>query len=623
MRSCRVVAIRKRYTDLAERRRGDASLLERGDRNYSNARVVVFLLGAGLLVVALVTQRPIWLLPTALAATAFVALVVGHERLAQRQAVANRRIAFYERGLRRLDDRWHDDGCIDRHFVPADHVYADDLDLFGPHSLFQRLCAARSRRGRERLATWLCAPASFDVVAARQRAIDELRPRCELREALDAAGPDLDEVDVEGVVTWGQRPTPAILNARWLRPAGVVLPIVLLAIATAAWLGTAPTWPAVIVLGLEGWVMSRLRHVLAATRAQLERRQPAIEALGRMLACLERETMREPLLIELSQRMRVEGLPPSRQIAKLRRRIAWFEAYYGGWFAVLAFPVMWPVHCILALESWRRTAGPALDVWLDALADFEALLSLAAYADENPDDPFPTLEPTSPCFVAKALGHPLLGRDACVRNDIYLDSERQALLVSGSNMSGKSTFLRSVGINAVLAQAGAPVRAASLTLSPLQVGATVRIEDSLQAGRSRFYAEIVRLKTIVDLAARPGGRHLLFLLDEVFHGTNSRDRRISASALLRLLVDRAALGLVTTHDLELTKVADELAPRIRNVHFCDELHGDRLHFDYTLRPGVVQRSNARALMRAVGLALGDDPTDAASVSPSVLMSTQS
>ncbi|MEO1173825.1 MAG: hypothetical protein AAFX94_17515 [Myxococcota bacterium] len=202
-------------------------------------------------------------------------------------------------------------------------------------------------------------------------------------------------------------------------------------------------------------------------------------------------------------------------------------------------------------------------------------------------------------YRAEALGHPLLPADAVVKNDVELGDSPRVLLVSGSNMSGKSTMLRTIGLNAALALAGAPVRARNLSLSPLSIGASLRTQDSLLGGKSRFYAEIVRLKQVLDLAH--GDVPALFLLDEILHGTNSHDRRIGARAILEGFLSTDALGLITTHDLALADAADALAPRVRNVHFADELVGGELEFDYTLRDGIVQRSNAIELMRAVGL----------------------
>ena len=261
--------------------------------------------------------------------------------------------------------------------------------------------------------------------------------------------------------------------------------------------------------------------------------------------------------------------------------------------------LLWSTQFAIAIENWRRISGPAVGRWLAAVGEFEALCALSGYGYEHPADPFPELVEQGICFEGEGLGHPLLPVDLCVRNDVRLGGELRVLLVSGSNMSGKSTLLRTVGTNAVLAFAGAPVRAAGLRLSPLSVGASIRIVDSLQDGSSRFYAEITRLRQLVDMTK--GAFPLLFLLDELLHGTNSHDRRIGAEAVVRGLVDRGAVGLFTTHDLALAEIAEALGPRAANVHFQDHLEDGKIVFDYVMRPGIVRKSNALELMRSVGL----------------------
>ena len=229
----------------------------------------------------------------------------------------------------------------------------------------------------------------------------------------------------------------------------------------------------------------------------------------------------------------------------------------------------------------------------------EALSSLAGYAYEHPKDPFPEIAAHGPCFEGEGLAHPFLSESTCVRNDVKLCPELRVLVVSGSNMSGKSTLLRTIGTNAVLALAGAPVRARRLRLTPLAVGTSIQRRDSLQEGVSRFYAEITRLRQLVDLTAGP--LPLLFLLDELLHGTNSHDRKIGAEAIVADLVRRGAIGLLTTHDLALANIPEVLGPHAENVHFEDFLENGRLAFDYRMRSGVVRKSNALELMRSVGL----------------------
>jgi DNA mismatch repair ATPase MutS len=289
-----------------------------------------------------------------------------------------------------------------------------------------------------------------------------------------------------------------------------------------------------------------------------------------------------------------------RRLHRLSERLDWDRNMI---FAPIAVLISWPLHIAAAIEAWRREFGTHVPEWLAIAGEYEALHSLAAYAYEHPSDPFPTLKEDAPAtFEGLQLGHPLVAAGKMVRNDVRLTPEVRLLIVSGSNMSGKSTLLRTVGVNLVLAMAGAPVRAERLTLSPLAAGATLHIQDSLQAGRSRFFAEITRIRQISDLAGKQPG--LMFLLDELLQGTNSHDRRIGAAAILRSLIDRGAIGLITTHDLALTTIApadDETSGRAVNVHFDDEFREGQLVFDYRLKPGPVTRSNALELMRAVGL----------------------
>jgi DNA mismatch repair ATPase MutS len=253
----------------------------------------------------------------------------------------------------------------------------------------------------------------------------------------------------------------------------------------------------------------------------------------------------------------------------------------------------------MLLDGWRRGSGLAVGRWLAALGEFEALCALATYSFECPDDPFPEVVEGGAVFEAVGLAHPLLPLVRCVRNDISLADPVRILVVSGSNMAGKSTLLRAVGVNTVLALAGGPVRARRLRLSSFAVGATLRIQDSLLAGRSRFQAEVLRVRRLLDMArAAPP---LLFLLDELFQGTNSADRRIGAEAVLRQLADAGAVGLVTTHDLALTDIVDRLDGRAANVHFEDRVENGELTFEYRMRPGVVCHTNGLALMRAVGI----------------------
>ncbi len=285
------------------------------------------------------------------------------------------------------------------------------------------------------------------------------------------------------------------------------------------------------------------------------------------------------------------------RLGRLGERLDWAE---NKVFAPIAFALLWTAQVAMAIERWRRVSGRHIREWIDTAGEFEALCSLAGYSYEHPADVFPELVDVSGgWFEAEALAHPLMKEAHSIRNDVQLGGETRLWIVSGSNMSGKSTLLRTIGINTVLAWAGAPVRATRLKISPLSLGVSIRVLDSLQDGRSRFYAEITRLREIIALTSGP--RPVLFLLDELLSGTNSHDRQIGAAAIVRALIDHGALGLITTHDLALAHIADALPGRAINVHFADTLQNGELHFDYRLQPGVVERSNALDLMRSVGL----------------------
>jgi hypothetical protein len=580
---------RQRFKD----RRAQAVRLVRRDAWLSNSRLVVFLIGAIAAWGILVSEEwsGAWL---PLPLIAYLALVFAHDLSRRASRKAQRAADFYARGLARLENRFAGTGRNDKQFAAPEHPYAGHLDLFGHGSVFELLSTAQTAAGEETLARWLLAPASPEEIRARNGAVRELRPRLQLREDLATLGPEVREgLHPATLVAWGEAPTR--LAAAWLRAVAATLAaLTLVALVGWLWVDTGPA-PLMICVLLEAIFALAFRRQVRQVIAQVEHPTHDLILLSELLARLEQERFESERARQLRSAFDTNGVPPSVRIKRLRRTIELLDSRRNQLFAPVAPFLLWGTQCALAIEAWRARCGPALGRWLSAVGELEALLDLAGYAYENPADPFPELMEGEPRFEAEGIGHPLLPEGTCVRNDLALGPQRRLLLVTGSNMSGKSTLLRSVGVNVVLAQAGAPVRARSLRMSPLALGASVQIVDSLREGRSRFYAEITNLRRVVSLTEAP--TPVLFVL----HGTNSHDRRAGASAVVRGLVDRGAIGLVTTHDLALARIAEDLAPRAANVHFEDHLKGDKLLFDYKLRPGVVERSNALELMRAVGL----------------------
>ena len=582
---------------LAERRAAtEAALLTA--RNISNLRLASFALalGVGWLAFGERTFSAAWLIPMG---GIFLALVLAHDSARRRRLRAERACEHHEHALARMEHRIAGLGRTGERYLDPEHPYAMHLDLFGRGSLFELLSRAQTRAGEDRLAAWLLAPATPEELRARHEAVNELRERLELREDLAVLGPEIRHgVHPEPLVRWGAAP---------VLPHGTVLRVVAGAFAAASVVTVAAallgaSWVPVYVAVAAQSVFALIQH------RRVESVLGAIDAPARDLAQLaaliervEREPVAAKRLVELRGALETNGVPASRDLRRLHRLVTLLDWRRNQLFAPISLLLLWGTQLSFALEAWRARCGHQLAGWLDALGELEALCDLAAHAFEHPADPFPELVDAGPLFDARGLGHPLLPDGRCVRNDLRLDASLALVVVSGSNMSGKSTLLRSVGTAVALALAGAPVRAQALRLSPLALGASLRVQDSLQEGASRFFAELLCLRRVVALCASP--LPVLFLLDEILQGTNSHDRGIGATALVRGLLARNAIGLVTTHDLALTAMVDALAPRARNAHFEDELRDGELFFDYRLREGIVRRSNALALMRSVGLAL--------------------
>lgn len=563
--------------------------------------IVVAIAGLVVAYVALSSKLipSLWiLLPVAMVVYVLRALSMN----ARTHSTVQRIARFYELGVARLSQRWKGIGIDGKEFLPPDHVYAADLDLFGSGSLFELLCTARTGIGRATLAKWLLAPAESGEAIERQRAIAELRDDLDLREEwASPGGGGLDRVGPSDVRDWAD--PPAVSFPFFGRAFAILLPI---------WLIVSSILPHVGILGLS-WLYAiavpvGLELLLAATLLKKSRLvaanlvSPSFELglLAPLLERMETEQFQCPLLKSLQLRLTSSSAHPSKQIRILGAWVWLLNLRQTEYFALLGALILWGTNVAIQIELWRQRNRAGLAHWLESLGQFEALLCLARHHYENPEHTFAILRPQStPFFVAESLGHPLLDRLTCVRTDIRLEHQgTQLIMVSGSNMSGKSTLLRSIGINAVLAAAGAPVCAIRLEISPMQIGCSISVHDSLMQGKSRFQAEVERLKWILDLSH---AGNLIFLLDEVLGGTNSRDRYLGAKAVIEQLTGNAAVGLVTTHDLALTAMVKTLDGRAINVHFEEHYEDGEMRFDYRMRSGVLTRTNGLNVMAALGL----------------------
>jgi hypothetical protein len=527
----------------------------------------------------------------------FICVAAYHSRILRARQLAERAVVFYQTAIARLEDRWDQRGETGERFSDPHHVYSADLDLFGKCSLFQLLSTARTRIGEDTLANWLLAPASLEQIRERHAAVSELRDQLDLREDLAVLGEDVGVgLHPEALTRWAEAVDQMKpLWLRWLSPLLAGLAVA----GVAAWAISGMVSPLLIIIVIQAIFKYRLRKPLEAAMDGTEHAFRDLGLLAAVLARVESHNFQTPRLRALQSKLSSNGVSGSEAIARLKTLVDLINSRHNVYVQIIDTPLMYSIQVAFAAERWRRRHGKAVHAWLAAVGEMEALLSFATYSFEHPDAPFPEFVVGDAHLEGVQIGHPLIPPARCVRNDVSLGGETRVLLVSGSNMSGKSTLMRAIGINVVLAMAGAPVQARHLRLTPLQVGASIRVNDSLREGSSRFYAEIARLRQILDLAG--GAPPLLFLLDELLQGTNSHDRRIGAEGVVRALIARGSIGLLSTHDLALTDIGGPTGGRLRNVHFQDELENGVMKFDYQLRDGVVTKSNGLELMRSIGL----------------------
>jgi len=541
----------------------------------------------------------------------FVVLVVLHQRAFARRALAAAVQRFHDRGLARLGATWTEHSRDGAAFRSAEHAYSDDLDVFGRASLFQLLNAAETPFGEQALASTLAggpgsrgnvdAPTWAAGVQARQAAVQELAGKVSLRERLSAVAHVVsnERPNPTPFVEWAEQ-AAALAPSAVARAFSYVLPALAIgSIAIGSAIGLPRLTWVVVVLGELAFLFTHRAKVVPVIAAASSK-EGTLGRFADVFAVIEGEKFEAPELRRLQGQLLVHGAKVTREMAALGRIVGFVDARQNEVFRLFIAPVLlWDFHCAVALDRWRARAGPHVRGWFQTLGEVEALASLAGFAFDGPERSWPELA-DHPCFEGHALGHPLLAAGQRVDNDVVLPRPGWALIVTGSNMSGKSTLLRAIGLNAVLALAGAPVCAKRLVLGRATVATSMRVSDSLEAGISHFLAELRRIRRVVDLArAEPP---VLFLLDEILHGTNSRERLIGARAIVRSLTDLGAYGAVSTHDLGLAEPVTELEGRVENVHFQEQVDARGvMTFDYLLRAGVVQSSNALRLMRAVGL----------------------
>ena len=585
------------YRQRLEAATGKLLNLQRLDRRFVRARTLLFLVV--IVLGAWFTGDRQAGIPFSVATTILCLTIIAHRPLSRRLQITARIQQWYSTCLQRLTKHWHDLPIDGSAFKSPEHPWSGDLDLFGPASLFQKMCQCRALPSQRLLATWMTEVRSAETVRHRQEMAESLRDELQLRERLavieEAAHWGAAEATLNQWASETARPIPP-----WIVALSALFGIAGAALLIVVGMGMLPLSVLVLVLLVQIPLMLLAQGQIKTVVSAVDSVDEALRQLSSILTELEAHQFTHPRVLDIQQQLMANNAQASVSIRSLSHRIGWLNNSLRNQFLI---PFAWLFGLVVLLtdriERWRVKYGNLIPGWISATAEMEVLLTVGAWNFDNGNASLPVLSDGSAAFRATALGHPLLANDECIPNDVELSIDRPLMMISGSNMSGKSTLLRSIGANLVLTWCGARVTAKDLTTTPFQIGTVMRVSDSLMEGRSLFFSVVRRLRQVVDLT--DGDHPVLFLLDEILNGTNSNDRRRGAEAVIRSLLDRQALGLVTTHDLELTRIVQTLAGRASNYHFEDQIVDGNMTFDYRLRNGVVERSNAIELMRMMGL----------------------
>ena len=584
------------YQERLTQRKAELAQFVSQENLVGTGRVLSFFIAAfSVYAVIKLESSPLWV---AGAVIVLMLVVQKHRGILKSVKRAQRCVQYYQRCLKRLAGDWSSGSLDGEEYLTQEHLYARDLDLFGNESLFQFTCMSRTRFGQKRFAEWLLNREPYETILSRQKATQELAEKIDLREKLAILDEhSIRDIDAERLNHWLEKPSSLpdkkVLLAAGLLGCGmflIVLGMIFANLPVAVFLVGV-----VIELGLLGIIGKQSQTILQ----DLGEVEKELAIFSQVTKEFESQSFETEALQEHVKQLHDEDLVASQAIDKFVGLAQHEEASrMNQLYAAFAIVFMIRVYFLYAIESWRLRHSEKIQGWLNSVADLECLCSVSCYAYEHEElNVWPEFENKSIKFVAKELKHPLL-KDA-VSNDVDLGDPLKLLLVSGSNMSGKSTMLRTIGQNVILAMIGAPVCAKSLNLSIFSLASSMVVSDSLKQGVSHFYAEIQRLKAITDLSEKDPP--VLFLLDEILHGTNSADRKAGAAGVIRYLLERNSIGLVTTHDLSLTEIVDEWEASASNVHFIDTFKEDGIEFDYKMRSGIVTEGNGVRLMRLMGL----------------------
>ncbi len=488
-------------------------------------------------------------------------------------------------------------------YKPGLHDYANDLDIFGRASLFQYTNRTNSEQGNKLFSEWMLNPAPPTIILQRQEAVKELTQDVQWRQQLQSYGKETPVTISmqQKIESWLQQPTQFINEKKWdlLR---YILPAVSFSFLLLHLTGIMPSAFFYALIFLQLIISLGISKKVMPAYFQLNKIAAELSALSGSIGWIEKKEFNSILLQDIKNKYDTGEATSSAKITKLRKILDMLDIRLNPLvFIPLNTFFFWDLQQIFSLEKWKLTNKKNIDDWFTALAEMECLSSMATLSFNNPEWIFPIISDGEGVFISEELGHPLIPKDKLINNSFSTEGLNQMNLITGSNMAGKSTFLRSIGVNIVLAMMGSPVCAKRLTVSPMKIMSSMRVSDNLEESTSTFYAELKKLKEIIDAVYE--NKKAFLLLDEILRGTNSADRHTGSKALIKQLIQHKAAGLIATHDLELAKLADEFPGSIHNYHFDVQVANDELYFDYKLKRGVCQSMNASILMKKIGIEL--------------------
>ena len=570
-------------------------------RYFIYGRVASFLCSAGFATAAFSGADFLWL-PAVLFAMFFIVLVAFNEKLKARQRLNLSYIDSIEAELSAMRGNYlcYDGGGV---FSDPSHPFATDLDIFGENSVFQMVNRCTTHNGNRMLAGWLMNPLNeTSEILSRQQAVDELSVQAEWRMRFRALGLVADEQkqDIDNLMMWLR--TKPEFDKPVFRLAIVLIPFLSITAVVTLAAGFISIQVFMIFLLLPLIITGFYTRLISARHAMLSRKVELLEKYAARFSMVEEADLRSPFFSKIAAKLKIPGNKASEQIRNLGRITASLDTRLNILAGLaLNFLFLWDIRQMIRLEKWQRVHSHDFPVWFDVLANAEALTGLASFAFVNPDFIFPAIGMEKMSIQATEAGHPLISATVRVNNTVSIAGEGRFNIITGANMAGKSTYLRTIGVNMVLAQAGAPVCAKTFSFYPTGIFTSLRTTDSLSANQSYFYAELLRLKEIIDRLNR--GEALYVFLDEILKGTNSADKQAGSKALLTQLIGLNASGCIATHDLELGTLSQIFPENVVNYSFEAEISGDELHFDYQLKPGIARNMNATFLMKKMGITL--------------------